>query len=180
MADPGEPPPNSGEVLQASEYPAPSHESVAARYEAVQLKERERETELEEPFFVAEREASQTAYANITIAEAEELLRSTFAETLSSLNAQPARLLSDAKLDENLGHGSALITADGSTGILEAGLPIETANAEGEMEKVDIGLKPSATAFEPENPLFESAKIPKNGAALSNEEIALQPRAYEP
>jgi sugar lactone lactonase YvrE len=155
MADPAEPPPNSEEVLQASEFPILTFTEINNGYVADRRTEEERESELQEPASVAQRKDSRHAYVDLTTEEAEELLRSTFAETLSRLNTEPARVLSDATLEENLGGGSALITSEGRKEILEAGLPIEAENDEGELEKVNVALEQGPEGFEPENPLVE-------------------------
>jgi YD repeat-containing protein len=157
MADPAEPePPAPGQpVMQASEYPTPDPAGIGAVFAAERRKEEEREAELEEQPFVAQREASRQAYSDDSPAEAEELLRSSFPETFAHLNDEPARLLGEVKLDKNLGHGSALVTVGGKTQILEAGLPIEAANPEGKIEKVDLSLERGPEGFEPENPVTE-------------------------
>ncbi|MGN6258329.1 MAG: virginiamycin B lyase family protein [Solirubrobacterales bacterium] len=155
MADPVEAPAGSEPVLQASEFPVPSFTELNAAYAASKRKDEEREAELQEPALVAERESSRHAYADMTNEEAEVLLRSTFAETLSRLNAEPARVLSDAKLADNLGHGSAVIESEGRKEILEAGLPIEARNEEEDLEKVDVTLAQGSEGFEPKNPLVD-------------------------
>lgn len=141
--------------MQASEYPDPSPASIQDAYRVFQREEHEREVELGKEPFIAQREASRMAYAEDTPAEAEELLLSTFGGTLAKLNREPARSLSDSKLDENLGNGSAVVTYQGNTQILEANQPIEVENSEGEMKKVDVSLERNQKGFEPENPMVE-------------------------
>jgi sugar lactone lactonase YvrE len=159
MADPAEPesPSGSESPSQASEHSTPGPASIASAHRDYVREGEEREAELEGQSFVAQRESSRHAYEDDTPAEAEELLRSTFDETLARLNEEPARFLSDARLDENLGHGSAVVTAEGKTEILEAGQPIEAEDSEGETKKVDVSLEKGPEGFEAENPLVEVA-----------------------
>src|ERR1700755_623261 len=133
-----------GPVMESSEFPVPDFTAINDAYLADVRQAEERESELQEPAFVSEREQSRYAYADASREEAEELLRMTFDRTWSSLSAEPARILSDATLEENLGNGSAVISTDGRKEILEAGLPIEAQNDAGELEKVDVGLEQNA------------------------------------
>jgi sugar lactone lactonase YvrE len=176
MADPAEPEPPAPASsfvapMQASEYPVPDPPSLTS----VRQAEEEREAELEQQPFVAEREASRHAYDDATPAEAEELLRSTFGETFTRLNDEPARFLSDAKLDKNLGNGSALVTSEGKTEILEADEPVEAEDDEGETGKVDLSLEPTREGFEAENPLVEVAigKTAEEGVELGEEGLTV-------
>jgi hypothetical protein len=155
LADEVLPPPSSEEAA-AAEVPHPDAAEITSAYEASRHQEEERETELEEPSFVAERESSRLAYTDITTAEAEELLTSKFSEALAELNIDPARFLSDAELIQSLGEGAAVVTSEGRTTLMEGPLPIEARNEEGEPEKVDLSLEESPAGFEPENPIVET------------------------
>lgn len=158
MADPAEPgsPGGSEPSPQSAEPSTTSPASIASAYQTYLREGEERKAELEEQPFVAQRESSRHAYDEDTPAQAEELLRSTFGETLARLNEEPARFLSGARLDKNLGHGSAVVTTDGNTEILEAGQPVEVENPEGETKKVDVSLEKGPEGFEPENPMVET------------------------
>jgi hypothetical protein len=152
--------PLSDEVSMSSESsaPAPGTEAIVGGYEAAKQKEEEREEELASPAAVEEREASRHAYAGIGAAEAEELLSAKFPEAFASLNADPARALSDVRLDRPLGEGDAVVTTEeGKTQLLESTFPVETENDEGEMEKVDVTLEKTSEGYVPENPVVEVA-----------------------
>jgi sugar lactone lactonase YvrE len=171
LADEGEPiAPSVGDT--AAEVPHPDAAEITSAYEGSRRQEEEREKELEEPSFVAEREASRLAYADITTAEAEELLTSKFGEALAELNIDPARYLSDAELIQSLGEGAAVVTSEGQTTLMEGALPIETTNEEGEPEKVDLSLEESPEGFEPENPIVETTigASAEEGVSLGGEE----------
>jgi DNA-binding beta-propeller fold protein YncE len=172
----GEPNVSRESMTQGSGMPPAGPASIEAAYEEARRKEEERERELEEQPFVAERESSRNSYAEDSRSEAEELFRSTFGETLASLNAEPGRLLSDSKLDRNLGHGSAVITSEGKTEILEADQPIEAAEGEGEMGKVDLSLEKSHEGFEPENPIVETVigESAEEGVELGDEGLTIR------
>lgn len=177
MADPAgpEPPAPGAPVFQASEYGTPTPGSAVAGYRAVAQEEKGREEELEEQPFVAERESSQHAYEDDSSAEAEELIRTKFAETFAGLNDEPGRLLGDVRLDENLGDGTAVITDEGRNEILEAGMPVEAKNAEGETEKVDLSLESDPEGFEPENPVTEVSigKTAEEGVEVGEEGLTV-------
>lgn len=151
LADEPEPPPPAAAVGA----PVPSTADIVGAYEAARRKEEERESELEEPGFVAEREASRHAYADLSDAEAEALLKASFPEAFEALSADPARYLSDATLKEPLGDGDAVVRSDGKTALLEGSIPVETTDAEGELSKVDLDLEHTPEGFEPANPLVE-------------------------
>jgi tripartite motif-containing protein 71 len=158
LADESEPVPlPEGVGMTSSEYPVPDSADITSAYEAAKRKEEEREEELQEPAFVAEREASRHAFADAGTAEAEELLTSTFGAALARLNGDPARFLSDAKLDRPLGDDAGLVTSEGKTEIMEGTMPVEAENDEGEMAKVNLGLEETPEGYEPENPLVEVA-----------------------
>ncbi|HWW66809.1 MAG TPA: hypothetical protein VNY83_02390 [Solirubrobacterales bacterium] len=83
----------------------PNNEEVVALLQAAKRKEEDREEHLASPAAVEERKASQHAYADLNATEAEELLSAKFPEALAALNADPARYLSDTKVDRPLGEG---------------------------------------------------------------------------
>lgn len=159
-------PPLSGEgqaAQEAEEAPVPTTAEITGAYEAARRKEEEREEMLARPAAVEEREASQHAYANLGPAEAEGLLSAKFSEALAALNADPARALTDSRLDQPLGNGDAVVTNEGKTQLLEGTYPVETKNEEGELEKVDLSLEKTAEGYAPENPLVE-VTIPEAAA----------------
>jgi tripartite motif-containing protein 71 len=115
-------------------------------------KAEEAAAELETPQAQTERETSQTAYEGASPAEAEGILRSQFGESLAELNADPARLLSDAKLDHVYGKYAATVTSEGETTVMQGTMPI-LAGEGSEQKKVDIGLEESSEGWATENPL---------------------------
>jgi len=112
-----------------------------------------REDELASPQAVAERLRSRSAYAGLGAAEAQQLAFSAFAPTFEELDQDPARFLSDARLDRVVESDAATVTSEGNTQLLEAGIPVRTEDEEGELAKVDLGLVPANDSWELENPL---------------------------
>jgi sugar lactone lactonase YvrE len=153
----------------------PTSEDVAQGLQAVEREEREREEELETPAAQHEREVSRTAYTGLDPVEAQQLFESRFGEVIATLNNDPARFLSDAKLDRPLGEGSATVTSDGNTALLEAGMPVETKNDEGELSKVDLSLEQSQEGWAPANPLVEVnvGESAAEGVEVGNEGLAI-------
>lgn len=83
----------------------------------VQVEEIERKAQeaRETPKAIEEREASLTAFADLSVGEAEALLHSSFVEQLEALNSDPARYLSDAVIEQVFAGGmSAQVTTNGS------------------------------------------------------------------
>jgi YD repeat-containing protein len=126
-------------------------------FQRAEQEEEEREEKLAAPAAVKERKDSLRAYAGLTPAQAEELLAAKFPDFFASLNSDPARTLSDSRLERNLGEGDAVVTTEGKTQLLEGSYPIETRNDEGKLEKIDVSLEETAEGFEAENPLVEVA-----------------------
>ncbi len=135
----------------------PDNQAVTDAYHLAKEDEEEREEELASPAAVKEREDSLRAYADASPAEAEGLLGAFFPEFLASLNSDPARSLSDSRLDRNLGEGDAVVTTEGKTQLMEGSFPVETRDDEGDLGKVDVSLEETAQGFEAENPLVEVA-----------------------
>lgn len=126
-------------------------------YEAHQQEQQRHEELLADPESVAQRENSKQAYADFGPAEAEALLRSVFGSVLDSLNQDPARFLSDAKVDYVAEEGAATVTSEGDTQLLETSIPIQVEEENGELGKVDLTLSEGSEGWEPENPLVELA-----------------------
>jgi sugar lactone lactonase YvrE len=139
----------------------PDGASILEAEEAIEREEDERQDELASPEAVQEREASQMAYADVSAAEAEELLGSTFPEELASLEADPARYLSDISLVRTFGETVATVNEEGEGSLLEAGIPVRAEDEDGELKKVDLGLQATNEGFEPANPLT-SVEIPSS------------------
>lgn len=156
---------------EAASVPHPDAAQITQGLAEVRHEEQERERELEDPRFVAEREASRHRFADAGAGEIEEVLRSKFGEALSELNADPGRALTKARLDHALGEGAAVVSSKGRTTLVEGPMPIEVANDEGDIKKVDLGLEGSPEGFEPENPIVETVigKTAEDGVELGGE-----------
>jgi sugar lactone lactonase YvrE len=134
----------------------PGAEDVNAAIEMAEKEEADREQWLASPAAVQQRQASRTAFAGLPAAEAEALLGATFAEVFRTLNADPARYLSDAQLlssgeDETTG----TVKEDGDGAVLDAAIPLRTENENGELRKVDLTLEATAEGFETTNALVD-------------------------
>jgi YD repeat-containing protein len=155
------PPPQQETTLTeaGAELPAgvhlPTEQDMEATLDHFQETEEVKKEELEAPAAVEAREASQHAYEGLTGVEAEELLQATFPEVLAGLNSDPARWLSDAKLDRPLGETTADVTSEGKTSLYEGTVPVLAENEQGEEKKVDLELEKNQEGFVPKNPLVE-------------------------
>ncbi len=148
-ANPIEPP------APASSAQLPGTEDIVQAHAEYVQREEERETELALPAAQQQREDSRHAYSALNAEEAAALLQSTFAERLEELNSEPARYLTDARLDRPLGEGDAVVTSEGKTALMEGSIPVEAENEEGELAKVDLSLEKTQEGFVPVNPLVE-------------------------
>jgi YD repeat-containing protein len=150
-------------------------ESLAESFAAYKEQEKQRKEELASPEAVAAREASRYAYSDLEPSEAEELLRTLFGDVLASLNDDPARYLSDAILEQPAGEEAATVTSEGETQLLEAGIPVQAENEEGDLSKVDLGLEKTETGYEPVNPLVEVdiGGTAEEGIEVGEEEIGI-------
>ena len=126
---------------------------------------------------IAEREESEFAYANLTPQQEEELLREHFAPQLQAIDADPARALADVTLKRIDSPTEALATVDGETVLLESEVPLRTAEEDGELHKVELGLEETAGGYEPANPLVD-VSLPGTAAesiGIGDEGLAVTP-----
>ncbi|MBK5218688.1 MAG: thrombospondin type 3 repeat-containing protein [Thermoleophilia bacterium] len=100
----------------------------------------------------------------------------TFATTFEELDADPARFLSNARLDRVVEADAATVTSDGDTQLLEAGIPVRTKDEDGELGKVDLSVVPAGGDWELENPLVdvevgssveEGITLPETGVTIT-------------
>ncbi|MGV1047861.1 MAG: DUF6531 domain-containing protein [Solirubrobacterales bacterium] len=144
---------------------------------SVEETQQQEQEALEAPAAVQEREESRYAYSNLSLAEAEALFTSKFSEVLASLNNDPARWLTDAKLDRPLGEDetAAQVTSDGTTSLLEGSVPVRTEDEEGELSKVDLGLEKTNDGWVPANPLVEVNIAPsvEEGVEVGDEGLTI-------
>ncbi|MGE5282568.1 MAG: hypothetical protein ACM3N0_09675, partial [Chloroflexota bacterium] len=149
-----ESPPANAQQVQAGAIAPPSAEDLARGLAAIEAKEAEQEALRQAPSALREREASALSFAGIGADEAAQLLRTDFADQLAGLNADPARFLTDAALDQPLGEFGARITdAGGKTEMIESSVPVRAEDASGKLKKVDLELEGDSEGFEPQNPL---------------------------
>jgi YD repeat-containing protein len=128
---------------------------LAEGYAAYQAELAQRETELQSPEMIAEREGSKNAYADLSSVEAQELLKREFGDALENLNKDPVRFLSDAKVEQVVEADAATVTSEGETQLFEAGVPVEAEEEDGEFGKVDVSLERTAEGWETVNPLVD-------------------------
>jgi YD repeat-containing protein len=159
------PPPPSLQ-LSAAEAPdfLPDQREIAEGVAAAVREEARREEELESRAATQEREETREAFTDSTAAESKELLTSAFPAQLELLNTDPARFLSDAKIIHTAGEEGAVVSDEGDTSLLEAGIPVRAEDEEGEVGKVDLSLVSADAGFEAKNPLVE-VQIPSSAAA---------------
>ncbi len=150
--EPDAPTQGAGESPSLAEIPAPSAGELAV----AEREERERAEWLSSPEAREQREASSTAYANLSADEAQSLLVKAFPRQLAALNADPARVLSALEVEEPLGSYGALVSSDeGGRAILNSSVPVQSDLGGEGKEPVDLALKRSGSSFVPQNPLTE-------------------------
>ena len=96
------------ESPSVAEWSPPSASELAA----VELEEREQAEWLSSPEAEQQREASHTAYINLSAGEAQSLLLEAFPGQLKQLNGDPARVLSSLEVEKPLGTDAARIEAE--------------------------------------------------------------------
>jgi YD repeat-containing protein len=139
----------------------PDGEDVREGLEATERRDAERREWLQSPEAVRQREESRHAYAGISTSEAKELLSSVFDAEFAKLDSDPARLLSDVQLVGPVTDESVVaIREDEETDLLDAGMPVQTEDDEGQVSKIDLSLEATPEGFEPSNPLVEELVIP--------------------
>jgi Ca2+-binding RTX toxin-like protein len=127
--------------------------ALSEAYQEHQQQLQLRAEQLASPESVTQRERSKQAFGDFGAADAEALLRSVFGSVLESLNQDPARFLSDAKVD-SVGEDGAMVTSEGDTQLLETNIPVQAEEEGGEIGTVDLTLAQSPEGWEPENPLI--------------------------
>lgn len=135
----------------------PMVNGIQAGYEDFVEEQEAREAELESPASMEVRERSRHAYEDLTPAELDELIRSTFGDVLENLNGDPARFLSDATILDVADADAATVRSDGDTTLFDAGIPVRAEDEEGDLRKVDVSLVQSEGDWVAENPLVELA-----------------------
>jgi sugar lactone lactonase YvrE len=142
-------------ALQAQAGRLPDASDVEEGIELAEREEAARERELESPGAIEEREESRDAFADLGAAGAQGLLQAFFGEQLAKLNSDPARTLGDAEVVRTLSPTVATVTEDGDGALLDAGIPVRTADEDGDLRKVDLGLEATAAGFETANALSD-------------------------
>ncbi len=152
--------PKSSEFTgSAGPEPLPSPAEFSQALQAAEQQEEKRANaralELATPQARQEREASRAAYANLSDAQAQALLADAFPQQLEELDSDPARALSDLKIEKTFGPNAARVSnGEGGTELVESSVPIET-GPDGEGGQVDLSLERSGDGFVPRNPLVE-------------------------
>jgi YD repeat-containing protein len=148
---------------QGSEEP-PVEGPHAPDFAEIERAERERGEWLLTPEAESQREASRTAYTNLSTSAAQGLLLESFPDSLKRLNADPARFLSELEIEESLGTYEARVsTGEDETALVESAVPVESDLGGEGKEPVDLALEEeSGGDFVPQNPL---TKVELPGAA---------------
>lgn len=158
----------------------PDAQDVAEGIAQIEGEEEKRQAELETPGAAQERVDSQQEFADVSIEEALQLFRSQFSEQLEELDNDPARFLTGAHLDQSLEGGlAARVTVNGTPELLDAGIPVQAENEDGDLSKVNLSIINAGgdEGFELANPLTQLA-MPQ--AAWEGIEIGEQGLAITP
>ncbi len=159
----------------------PGDLQVREGIEEAERKEAARLNELQMPALIDQREKSRDAFADLSDAAAQELLLESFAPQMATLNADPARYLSDVELLRTYDQTAATVSDEGDGSLLEAGIPVRTEDSEGDLAKVDLSLEATDAGFEPANPLIE-LRIPQSAdeaIEIGQEGLAISPAGVE-
>jgi streptogramin lyase len=165
VAASSEPSDDGNESVYLEETPlVPDGEDIREATEAAERKEEEQRAWLQSPTAIQEREQSRRAYVGIDPEAAKALIRSVFEAELAALDADPARVLSDAQLVGPVNGNTATVRENEKNTLLDAGMPIRDENDNGEMQKVDLSLEPTLEGYEAVNPLVDGLVIPDSAA----------------
>jgi tripartite motif-containing protein 71 len=176
----------SGEIFAPSEVdPAllPDGGDLKDATAGIESEEAEREDELATPWAEAEREESRLIYRHADSAEeASELLLSTFGSELKSLDLDPMRFLSDVTLKRGFPGGGAVVSSEGQSQIVEAGLPAKAMDEGGDMSKVNLDLEATSEGFVQANPLvdLEMSRSAAEGIEIEGSEIRITQVGADP
>lgn len=160
----------------------PGVKDIREGLEEVEREKKAKRQLLEEPAAVQARRASRRAFVNADSAEeAGALLRSTFHEDLAALNLDPARFLSDARIEKSFSLDTARVSRNGEASLLDAGIPLKVEDDDGVLKQVDLTLRETQNGYETVNPLVgvNIAKSASVGITLSvgSDEIQIRPVA---
>lgn len=111
------------------------------------------ESYLQSPAAQRERTASQDQFEDLGPSAATNLLQAEFSDQLDALDADPARSLSDAQLEQPLSRTDARVELDGKTLLLDGDMPVRALDTDGQLHKIDLTLNHGADQFTPQNPL---------------------------
>jgi hypothetical protein len=152
----------------------PDAHDVSKALGEFEREEEEQEEWLASPEAAEQRKDSAVAFAGLSPAESEELLKSVFREQLETLNSDPSRVLSDSQLVEPLGQSSAVVKENGESSLLETNVPLRTEDETGHLAKVDLSLEAAPEGFETANAVSDLV-LPN----LANEAIQVGEEGFE-
>ncbi len=146
-----------GAVLQSEPEARdlPGGVQVAQGLRQTEEAEEAEQRRLESPAAEAERDESRTAYLGLSAEEAEGLLQSQFAAQLALLDRDPARALTEARLEQVLGPSEAVIETEGRSVLMDGTFPVRAPDEEGDLRKVSLALLHEGGEFVPANPLSQ-------------------------
>jgi len=139
LADPSADAPSEIDQVQAPD--------AAGLQEGIESFERERaarEDWLASAEAAGQRKASRSAHTGLSASEAQSLLSDAFAEQLRTLEADPARLISDLDIIETLSpYGARISDGKGGSFLVQTPIPIKVERPSGQKEQVDLALQAS-------------------------------------
>ncbi len=147
--------PLASQSLQAEAGQLPDATNVEKGIAELASEEAAREQELESPQAIQEREESQDAFSAVTATEAQNLLQTYFSDYLDKLNSDPARSITNAESVLITGESSAVVTENGNSALLEAGMPLKAENEDGEKSELDLSLESTGDGFETANAISD-------------------------
>jgi hypothetical protein len=169
------PAPVAEDSVPSSEGDSSGERAAAEAIEAAESEETARDEWLESAEAIRQREESRTAFDDLSSVAAKELLSSAFAEMLTLLDGDPARVLSDLQIEEIVGDYGALVPdGDGGSQLVESPIPIRSQVPGKEAKPVDLSLKESESGFVAETPAIDT-RLPDllGGEIRIGEELAI-------
>ncbi len=162
-------------LVQEGVMSLPAGEELSHAFATAEGEEAARAQWLEGEEALEQRQASLTAYLELSGPEAANLLVNSFSAQLQQLEADPARVVSEVEIDEPLGEYGAVVAAPGGgNAILESPVPVESELGGGANAPVSLELEEVQGGFAPENPLSK-VQLPgtANGAIQLESGVAV-------
>lgn len=181
LSPPIPPPPGEPQFLGAEVNRPPNGLEVGEALAQVAVGEAEEKLARETPNAEAERDASRSAYVDLGASEALSLIQEQFPEVLNTIEQDPARAITDARIERVISPTEAQITHEGERALVEGSIPLRVEDESGRLSKVDLDLERTPDGFSPENPIVD-VSLPtrlEEGIAVGESGVEVAPAVGE-